>query len=616
VSLKTPTATAPAAAAGKAIEISRPMTVGDLAAHLGISPADVQRDLMKLGILANLNAEVSVENAMKVAQGRGFQVTGGNGAAAAPATGTATAPARPAKKGRATGPRPRPPIVVIMGHVDHGKTTLLDAIRNTHVTEQEFGGITQHIGAYQVAVPTGEEKDGKKVIKRITFLDTPGHEAFTAMRARGARGADIAIIVVAADDGVMPQTVEAINHAKAADVQIIVAVNKVDKEDANLQRVLEEMAAQDIVPAAWGGQYDFVEVSALERLGIDELLEHILFTAEVAELTADPNAPAEGTIIEAKLDPGKGPVATVLVEQGTLEVGDAVVAGSAAGKVRAMMDDRARPVREAGPATPVEVLGLSSTPMAGDRLQVVESERAARQLVQEREQENREAKLRATGRGVTLEALYRQIREGEVKDLNVIIKADVQGSVEAVRQALEKLQNEEVHVHVLHAAVGNVGENDILLASVEKAIVLGFNVKADPQAKRAAADEGVEIKHYKIIYDLIEDVQAAMEGMLKPVYREVILGHATVRATFKLPRGGVVAGCYVNDGRVVRGAEARVHRGKQLIHTGEVDSLKHIKEDVREMAAGFECGILMDDFNDFQEGDVIEVFQMEQVSRR
>jgi translation initiation factor IF-2 len=520
------------------------------------------------------------------------------------------------KKGRATGPVPRPPVVVIMGHVDHGKTTLLDAIRNTHVTDQEFGGITQHIGAYQVEVPAGDGKDGKRQTKKITFLDTPGHEAFTAMRARGAQGADIAIIVCAADDGVMPQTIEAINHAKAAKVRIIVAVNKVDKPDANVQRVSEQMAAHDVVPEAWGGPYVFVEVSAVERLGIDELLEYILLEAEMAELTADPNLPAEGTIIEAKLDPGKGPVATVLVDSGTLFVGDAVVAGTASGKIRAMMDDRGRLVQRAGPAMPVEVLGLSTTPLAGDRLQVIENERLARQMVQERALLSREVRMKASGRGVTLEALYRQIREGEVKDLNIIAKADVQGSVEAVRQSIERLQNEEVRVNVLHAGVGNVGESDILLASASQAVVLAFNVKVDAQAKRAAADEGVEIKSYKIIYDLIEDVQAALEGMLKPVYREVVLGHATVRATFKLPKSGVVAGCYVNDGKVVRGAQARVQRGKQLIHTGDIDSLKHIKEDVREMAAGFECGILMDDFNDFQEGDVFEVFQTEQVSRR
>jgi translation initiation factor IF-2 len=592
------------------------MTVGDLAAHLHITTADVQRELMKLGILANLNAEITVENATKVAQARGFKVTAGNGAAAptaarAPAVGTA----KP-KKGRTTGPVPRPPVVVIMGHVDHGKTTLLDAIRNTHVTDQEFGGITQHIGAYQVEVPAGDGKDGKRQTKKITFLDTPGHEAFTAMRARGAQGADIAIIVCAADDGVMPQTIEAINHAKAAKVRIIVAVNKVDKPDANVQRVSEQMAAHDIVPEAWGGPYVFVEVSAVERLGIDELLEYILLEAEMAELTADPNLPAEGTIIEAKLDPGKGPVATVLVDSGTLFVGDAVVAGTSSGKIRAMMDDRGRLVQRAGPAMPVELLGLSTTPLAGDRLQVVENERLARQMVQERALLSREVRMKASGRGVTLEALYRQIREGEVKDLNIIAKADVQGSVEAVRQSIERLQNEEVRVNVLHAGVGNVGESDILLASASQAVVLAFNVKTDAQAKRAAADEGVEIKSYKIIYDLIEDVQAALEGMLKPVYREVVLGHATVRATFKLPKSGVVAGCYVNDGKVVRGAQARVQRGKQLIHTGEIDSLKHIKEDVREMAAGFECGILMDDFNDFQEGDVFEVFQTEQVSRR
>ncbi len=598
------------------MEISRPMTVGDLAAHLRISSADAQRELMKLGILANLNAEVSLENATKVAQARGFQVTTGNGAAAVKAPAAAAPVTAKGKKSRASGPMPRPPVVVIMGHVDHGKTSLLDTIRSTNVTDHEFGGITQHIGAYQVAVPAGEAKDGKRATKKITFLDTPGHEAFTAMRARGAKGADIAVLVCAADDGVMPQTIEAINHAKAAGVRIIVAVNKVDKEDANVQRVMEQMSAHEIVPSAWGGPYEFVEVSATTRFGIDDLLEYILYEAELAELTADPNVPAEGTIIEAKLDPGKGPVATVLVEQGTLETGAAVMAGTASGKIRAMIDDRGRPVQFAGPATPVELLGLSSTPMAGDRLQVVENERLARQLVQERELVSREARMKATSRGVTLEALFRQIQQGEVKDLNIIVKADVQGSVEAVRQSLEGLHNEEVRVIVLHAGVGNVGESDILLASASQAVVMAFNVKTDVQAKRAAADEGVEIKSYKIIYDLIEDVQAAMEGMLKPVYREVILGHATVRATFKLPRSGVVAGCYVNDGKVIRGAQARVNRGKQLVYTGEIDSLKHLKDDAREMAAGFECGILLDDYNDFQEGDVIEAYQMELVSRR
>jgi translation initiation factor IF-2 len=597
------------------IEISGPVTVGELASRLGVSPADIQRDLMKIGILANLNAQVSVENATKVAQGRGFQVKSKDGkTAAAPAP----APTPAAKKARPAGPAPRPPVVVIMGHVDHGKTTLLDTIRRTNVTEQEFGGITQHIGAYQVEVPSGEEKDGKPVMKKITFLDTPGHEAFTAMRARGARGADIAILVVAADDGIMPQTVEAIQHAKAANVRIIIAINKVDVPNANVQRVMQQLVDQALVPRAWGGEYDAVEISAKENLGVDELLEHVLFEAEDAELMADPNVePAEGTIIEARLDPGKGTVATVLVENGTLREGDAVVAGTAYGKIRAMMNDRGQRITRATPATPVELLGLSSVPGAGDRLQVVENERDARRIVQERADQSREQRLggRSGGR-VTLEDLFRQIQQGETKELNLILKGDVQGSVEAVRQSVERLENEDVRVKVVASGVGNVGESDILLASASNAIVIGFNVKVDAQAKRVAADEGVDIRTYKIIYDLIEDVERAMRGMLTPVYQEVILGKADVRALFKLPRGGVVAGCYITEGRMLRGAKARVYRNKKLIHPNdEIDSLKHFKEDVREIAAGYECGIKLDDFNQFEEGDVIEAFQMEQVNK-
>jgi translation initiation factor IF-2 len=591
------------------------MTVGDLAALLGITPADVQRDLMKIGILANLNAQVTVDNATKVAQGRGFQVRSKDGKAAAVA---GPAPAPVARKVRATGPVPRPPVVVIMGHVDHGKTTLLDTIRRSNVTEQEFGGITQHIGAYQVDVPTGEEKDGKPVTKKITFLDTPGHEAFTAMRARGARGADIAILVVAADDGVMPQTAEAIQHAKAANVRIIIAINKIDVPNANVQKVLQGLMDHGLMPRAWGGEYDAVEISAIQGLGIDDLLEHVLFEAEDAQLTADPNAePAEGTIIEARLDPGKGAVATVLVESGTLREGDAVVAGTAFGKIRAMLNDRGQRVPRATPATPVELLGLSSVPAAGDRLTVVENDREARRIATERANESREQRFGGRGGGrVTLEDLFRQIQQGEVKELNLILKADVQGSVEAVRQSVERLKNEEVRVQVVAAGVGNIGESDVLLASASNAIIIGFNVKADAQAKRVAADEGVDIRVYKIIYDLIEDVEKAMRGMLAPVFQEVILGKAEVRALFKLPRGGVVAGCYVTDGRIVRNAQARVFRNKKVIQqTDKIDSLKHFKEDVREMAAGYECGIQLDHFKEFQEGDIIEAFQVEQVHK-
>jgi translation initiation factor IF-2 len=610
VSLKTPPSPT------QEIEIPAPLTVGELAAQLGISPADVQRDLMKIGILANLNAQVTVANATKVAQARGFHVKSKDGKSPAAAPASALGPT--GKKTRPAGPVPRPPVVVIMGHVDHGKTTLLDSIRRSNVTEQEFGGITQHIGAYQVDVETEEKKDDKPVTKKITFLDTPGHEAFTAMRARGARGADIAVLVVAADDGVMPQTVEAINHAKAAGVRIIIAINKVDLPGANVQRVMQQLTDNGLVPRAWGGDYDAVEVAAKEGLGVDDLLEHVLFEAEAAELKADPNAvPADGTIIEARLDPGKGPVATVLVDNGTLLEGDAVIAGTAFGKIRAMMNDRGQRVQKAGPATPVELLGLSTAPMAGDRLQVVENERDARRIVSDRRDQSREQRFGGRGGGrITLEDLFRQIQQGEIRDLNLVVKGDVQGSVEAVRQSLERLQNEEVRVQVIAASVGNVGESDILLASASSAIVIGFNVKVDPQAKRAAADEGVDIRTYKIIYDLIEDVEKALTGMLTPVFKEVVLGKAEVRMLIRVPRSGVVAGSYVTDGKIVRGAEARLFRDKKVIYTGKIDSLKHFKEDVREMAAGFECGILLDNFNDFKEGDIIEAFQMEQINKR
>jgi len=498
---------------------------------------------------------------------------------------------------------PRPPVVTILGHVDHGKTTLLDAIRQTNVTDKEFGGITQHIGAYQVDVK------GKK----ITFIDTPGHEAFTAMRARGAQVTDIAVLVVAADDGVMPQTIEAINHARAAGVQIIVAINKIDKPDANVERTKQQLAEQGLVVEEWGGDTVCVEVSAKEKKGLDELLEMILLVAELAELKADPRGEVEATVIEAKLDKGKGPVATVLVKSGTLEVGDAIVVGQAYGKIKAMMDDRGNRISKAGPSTPVEIIGLSSVPQAGDRVETAIDEREARQVAEARAEQQRSVEQAQQVR-VTLADLYKQLREGMVKELNIILKGDVQGSVEAIRESLDKLSTQEVRVNIIHSGVGNVNESDILLASASNAVVVGFNVKVDAQAKRMADSEGVEVRTYRVIYELLEDIKGAMAGMLAPVIEETILGHAEVRQVFRLPRG-VVAGCYVTDGKVQRGSDARVQRGGQTIYTGKISSLRHIKEDMREIAAGYECGIMMEGFQDFEVGDVIESYVVQEVAR-
>ncbi len=597
------------APAVKKIELPAQVTVRELAEILGVSTADVQKALVKQGALVAVNQTVPQNLAKKVVTSLGFEVS------VQEPPKPKEEPKRPKQEPKApTAPKqkplrqgklmPRPPIVTILGHVDHGKTTLLDAIRKTNVTEQEFGGITQHIGAYQVTL------DGKK----ITFLDTPGHEAFTAMRARGAQVTDIAILIVAADDGVMPQTVEAINHAKAAGVHIIVAINKIDKPDANVDRTKQQLAEHGLVIEQWGGDTVSVDMSAKENLGIDELLEMISLVAELAELKADPTGPAVGTVIEAELDRGKGPVATVLVSEGTLKVGDAVVIGSAYGKVKAMLDDRGNRVTKAGPATPVEIVGLSSVPAAGDIMDVVKNEREARQIAEERAAQTREGKLAATTR-VTLADLYRQLREGVVKELNVILKTDVQGSEEAIAASLRKLSNEEVRINLIHTGVGNIGESDVLLASASNAVIVGFNVKVDPKAKRTAEVENVDIRTYNIIYELLDDIEGAMLGLLEPVLEETIIGHAEVRATFKVPRG-VVAGCYVTDGKAQRNSDARVRRGDEVVYTGKVASLRHIKEDVREMAAGFECGIVLDGFNDFQEGDIIEMFSIQEVARR
>jgi translation initiation factor IF-2 len=493
---------------------------------------------------------------------------------------------------------------------------LLDSIRKTDVAGAEFGGITQHIGAFQTVVETEEKRDGKKVTRRISFLDTPGHEAFTAMRARGSSIADVAILVVAADDGVMPQTIEAIDHAKAAGVPIVVAVNKIDLPDADPNRVLTDLTQHGIVPEDFGGDVGTVQISARDRLGLDDLLERVLLEAELLELSADPTGPAEGVIVEARLDPARGPVATVLVEAGTLLPGDSVVVGSIYGKIKAMTDDRGQRVRAAGPATPVEILGLAGVPQAGDRLESVESDRAARHLAQERGVAQREEKFGAHAGRLSLETLFARIQRGDVKELNVILKADVQGSVEAVRDAMLKLSTDEVRVNVLRAAVGNIGESDILLASASEAIVLGFNVRVDPAARRAADDEGIEVRTFRIIYELIDAVTAAMTGLLAPVFQEAKLGRAAVRATFRLPSGGVVAGCYVTEGVIRRNADIRVLREGQMLFEGEVSSLRHVKENVREMAAGYECGLMLDGFNDFQEGDVLECFEVQQVARQ
>ncbi|MFT4107844.1 MAG: translation initiation factor IF-2, partial [Lacrimispora sp.] len=499
----------------------------------------------------------------------------------------------------------RPPVVCVMGHVDHGKTSLLDAIRQTNVTSREAGGITQHIGAYTVEI--NEQK--------ITFLDTPGHEAFTAMRMRGAQSTDIAILVVAADDGVMPQTVEAINHARAAGVEIIVAINKVDKPSANIDRVKQEMSEHELIPEDWGGSTVFVPVSAHTKEGIKELLEMILITAEVKELKANPDRRARGLIIEAELDKGKGPVATVLVQKGTLQVGDTVAAGSCYGKVRAMMDDKGRRVKEAGPSTPVEILGLNDVPNAGEVLVETDTEKEARSFAETFISEGKNKLLEDTKAKLSLDDLFSQIKAGNVKELPLIVKADVQGSVEAVKQSLVRLSNEEVMVKVIHGGVGAINESDVSLASASNAIIIGFNVRPDVTAKSIADREKVDMRLYKVIYQAIEDVEAAMKGMLDPIFEEKIIGHAIVRQTFKASGIGTIAGSYIMDGKFQRGCSVRITRGGEKIYDGPLVSLKRFKDDVKEVATGYECGLVFEKFNDLQEDDMIEAYAMVEVPR-
>jgi translation initiation factor IF-2 len=587
----------------KTVEIAAGATVKDLATAMGVPPSDVQKRLMKMGVLAAINQRLSASAAQKLAGVYGFNVK-------VKLEQKPVAPVNaPKHKSPGGGMQPRPPVVTIMGHVDHGKTTLLDAIRHTNVVEGEFGGITQHIGAYQVEV----DHDGEK--RKITFLDTPGHAAFTAMRARGASVTDIAVLVVAADDGIMPQTVEAIDHARAAEVPIIVAINKIDKPDANPDRIKTQLTEYNIVPRDYGGDTECVLISAKKKQGIEDLLDHILFQADLMELKADPHAKPAGVIVEAKQEVGRGPVATVLMNQGTLRVGDNVVCGLAYGKVRAMMNDRGERLNKATPAMPVEIIGLSLVPKAGDKLEEVKDERTARQIAEQRQQKQRLNRLAASHR-VTLEDIYRRIHEGEAKDLNLIVKADVQGSVEAVVGQLQQLPQNEVKLNVIHSGVGTISENDITLASASDAIVIGFNVRADQPAQIAAEREKIDVRTYQVIYELTESVERAMKGMLEPVYEEIQMGKAEVRQTFRTPKGVVIAGCLVTEGKVMRNADVRVIRGKETVFTGKIESLKHLKDDVREMAQGFECGIVVSDFTDVQVGDILETFEMKQLERK
>ena len=575
------------------------ITVGDLAQKLKVAATEIIKRLMQLGIMAAITQDIEYDVAALIAEDMGAEVE---------REIIITAEDKLLSDAEAPDDEkdllPRPPVVCVMGHVDHGKTSLLDAIRSTNVTASEAGGITQHIGAYMVNINGNQ----------IAFLDTPGHEAFTAMRARGALVTDIAILVVAADDGIMPQTIEAINHAKAAEVSIIVAINKIDKEGANPDRVKQELTEHGLVPEEWGGDVICVEVSAKQHKNIDSLLEMVLLTAEVKELKANPNRHARGTVIEAKLDKGRGPVATVLVQNGTLRQGDIIVTGTAVGRVRAMVDDKGKKIKEAIPSTPVEIVGLSETPDGGDPFYVVEDERAARNVVEMRKQKIKDEANKARQR-VNLDDLFSQIQQGDVKDLNIIVKADVQGSVEAVRQSLEKISNEEVRVRVIHGAVGAITESDVTLASASNAIIVGFNVRPDVGGRNAAELNKVDMRMYRVIYEAIEEIEAAMKGMLAPTFREAVIGHAEIRQTFKVSGVGTIGGCYVTDGKIQRNCSVRIVRDGIVIHEGELDSLKRFKDDVKEVASGYECGMGFVRFNDIKEGDVVECYIMEEVKR-
>ncbi|WP_069997492.1 translation initiation factor IF-2 [Cellulosilyticum sp. I15G10I2] len=582
----------------KVVHLPPAISIKDLAEKLDAVPTDIIKRLMKKGKIATINQEIDFELAAQIAEEFDILV-------------------EPEEEkdlmeeifGEIEDTEDelveRPPVVVVMGHVDHGKTSLLDAVRSTNVTAKEAGGITQHIGASSISI------NGKK----ITFLDTPGHAAFTAMRMRGAQVTDIAILVVAADDGVMPQTIEAINHAKAANVQIIVAMNKMDKQGANPDRVKQELADHGLLVEEWGGDTICVPVSAIKGEGLDTLLEMVLLVAEMSDLKANPNRKARGTIIEAQLDKGRGPVATVLVQSGTLKIGDPIVAGASYGRIRAMVDDKGRAVKKVGPSTPVEILGLNEVPTAGDMFYVANSDKQARQVAEQIKAQGRVQLIGQTPQKVSLDDLFTQIQEGKMKELNIVIKADVQGSVEAVRQSLERLSNDEVRIRTLHGGVGTITESDVMLASASGAIIIGFNVRPEATTKAIAEKEQVDIRLYRVIYSAIEDIQAAMKGMLDPEYIEKVIGHAQVRQTFKVSGVGTVGGAYVQDGKIVRNSGVRIVRDGIVIYEGHLTSLKRFKDDAKEVNTGYECGVMFERFNDLKEGDIVEAFIMEEVPR-
>ncbi|MCM3759490.1 translation initiation factor IF-2 [Alkalihalobacillus oceani] len=574
------------------------LTVGELAKKLHREPSEIIKKLMALGVMATINQELDKDTIELIGTDYGVEVE-------EEIVIDKTDIENYVDEDKEEDLKERPPVVTIMGHVDHGKTTLLDSIRHTKVTEGEAGGITQHIGAYQI------EANGKK----ITFLDTPGHAAFTTMRARGAQVTDITILVVAADDGVMPQTKEAISHAKAAGVPIIVAVNKIDKEAANPDRVMQELTEFELVPEAWGGDTIFVNVSALDGTGIDELIEMIQLVSEVEELKANPDKLASGTVIEAELDKGRGAVATLLVQSGTLKVGDPIVVGATFGRVRAMVNDLGRRVKEVGPSTPVEITGLSDVPQAGDQFRAFADEKTARHIGEARMSKHREANLAKTSR-VSLDDLFDQIQQGDVKEINVIIKADVQGSVEAMRGSLEKIEVEGVKINVIHTGVGAITEYDVMLASASNAIVIGFNVRPDVNAKRTADAEKVDIRLHRVIYNAIDEIEAAMKGLLDPEFEEKVIGQVEVRTTFKVSKVGTIAGAYVTDGKITRDSTVRLIRDGIVIYEGAINALKRFKDDAKEVSAGYECGITLENYNDVKEGDIIEAYVMEEIERK
>ncbi len=587
----------PAVLEKKVVAIPENIGVGEFAEKIGVSGVEVVKKLFLLGVMASVSEIIDYDTASLIAEE--FHVT-----LEPEIIVTDEDLLFQDTEDDEKDLVPRSPVVVVMGHVDHGKTSLLDAIRDTHVTATEAGGITQHIGASVVEI------NGRS----ITFLDTPGHAAFTSMRARGAQVTDVAILVVAADDGVMPQTVEAINHAKAAGITIIVAINKMDKEGANPDRIKQELTEHDLLVEEWGGDTICVPVSAKKKEGIDNLLEMVLLVSDMKELKANPNRRAKGTVIESRLDKGKGSVATVLVQNGTLHSGDVIVAGTAVGRVRAMMDFRGNRITEAGPSVPVEISGLSETPQGGDLFYAVDDEKKARAVVEARKQKIKDERIAAQQK-VSLENLFDCIKEGEMKELNIIVKADVAGSLEAVKQSLEKLSNDEVRVKTIHGGVGGITESDVILAQASNAIIVGFNVRPDASARATAEMNGVDMRMYRVIYEAIEEMESAMKGMLDPKYREVVLGHAEVRATFKVSGVGTIAGSYVSDGKISRNCEVRVVRGGIIIHEGKLSSLKRFKDDVKEVASGYECGMGIENFNDIKEGDVIECFVMEQIEQ-